>query len=467
MLLVTAISSCEKTLDVSVPSGSYLSATLFEKPEGAQTAMRGIYESMTTSGFSLKTNPLTGIFSGTLGLCSDELIRVSYNDLQQQFFENKVIPENTTSSGIWSSIYNYIFQANQLYELTEQSKGLNQQIKDELMGEAMFIRAMSYFYMTNLYNQVPLALTSDYMTNSLLPVSTQDKIYEQIITDLKFAGEKMSATKFTVAGNRVRASRWAAKAFLAKVYLYRKDWKNAEALATEVLNQTALYKLEPLENVFLATSNEAIWQLANPNSLIYNTEIGLVTGLNAANTVFRLSPYVISLFQAGDQRLTKWTRLGTGTGANTRAPFKFKTFNSTQAGAKKEQCTPIRLAELYLIRAEARAAQDLLSDAIKDLDEIRKRAGAVGDSNPANGNDKILFKTIAFANPTVDRESLISLIYEERLRELFAEQGHRWFDAKRSGKTLSDFFGTRKPGIDESAAYLPIPANEIKFNPNL
>lgn len=465
-LVISVTSSCEKTLDVKVPSGQYISSTLFATADGAQTAMRGIYESMTTGGFSGKTNPWAGSFTGMLGLASDELIRNSYDANQTQFFDNKVLQENSANAGIWASTYNYIFQANFLFEHVERSTGISETVKNELMGEAMFIRAISHFYLTNLYRDIPLALKSEYTVNALLPRTSQEKIYEQVIIDLKYAINKMSATKFVASGTRLRANKWAALAFLSKVYLYKKDWVNAEALASEVIAQTASYKLEPLENVFLSTSMEAIWQLANPGANLYNVEAGLIGGQAATNTAYRLSPYTVSLFSNGDQRLTKWTRLGTGTGANTRAPSKYKTFSNTQAGAKKECLTPIRLAELYLIRAEARAMQDKLADAIKDIDEVRKRAGAVIDDNPVNGNDKIVFKTIGYANPTIDKTGFITLVYEERLREFFAENGQRWFDARRSGKTLAEFFGPRKVNI-ENDGDLPIPLNDINNNPNL
>ena len=465
-LFITVMSGCEKTLDVKMTSGVYSSSNLFTKADGAHTAMRGIYESMTTGGFSGKTNPLVGVFSGSLGLSSDELIRNSYDANQQLFLDNNLVPEHSTVAGIWASLYNYIYQANMLYENVENSPAINQKAKDELMGEARFIRGMSYFYLTNVFGKVPLALTSDYITNAILPVSTQDKVYEQVVADLKFAQNNMTATNFMAIGTKIRANRWAATAFLARVYLYRKDWANAELQANELLKQTT-YKLELLENVFLSTSTEAIWQLANPGANLYTAEGSLISGTAATNSAFRLSPYVVSLFSAGDQRISKWTRAGTGTGLGTVAPFKYKTFSNTQVGAKKELSTPIRLAEIYLIRAEARAMQGDLAGAIKDLDEIRKRAGAVGDDNAATGNDKIPFKTIAYAYPAIQKTELIELIYEERLREFFAENGHRWFDAKRSGKPLATFFGSRKSSISETDAFFPIPANDLKFNPNL
>ncbi|MNL48514.1 SusD family protein [compost metagenome] len=101
-----------------------------------------------------------------------------------------------------------------------------------------------------------------------------------------------------------------------------------------------------------------------------------------------------------------------------------------------------------------------LDDAIEDLDVIRIRAGATADNTQA-------FQTVKFSSPSISKPDLIDAIYKERMLELFAELGHRWFDAKRSGKNLSDFFENRKPGIEESDAYYPIPAEEMQRNQKL
>ena len=141
--------------------------------------------------------------------------------------------------------------------------------------------------------------------------------------------------------------------------------------------------------------------------------------------------------------------------------MKYKTFSNTDAGAKKEASTVLRLAEQYLIRAEARAMQNNLTGAIADVDAIRIRAGAVA-------NDSKDFKTIGYATPNISQQDLLAAIYNERLLELFSEYGHRWFDAKRiRPDDLAGFFGNRKPVIKATAAYLPLPAKEILVNPNL
>ncbi len=456
IVMLFAVGSCSKTIDVEIPVGKYATEAVFANNESAQLAMRGVYATM-TNGFA--TCPFEGVITGLVGLSSDELIRGTYSEDQQLFLDNNLFQSSAGVAGFWNTFYNYIYQANNIYESVEKSAGISQAQKDVLMGEARFIRAINFFYLTNLFGDIPFTVSSDFAVNALLPKSPSATIYAQIIEDLKFAQSKMG-NSFTVAVLRYRPNKWAATALLARVYLYQKQWALAEAEATAVINQNTFYKMDLLDNVFLVVSNEAIWNLQNPGVNLYAAEGTSVSGSAVTNASYRLSPYVLSQFKTGDQRMSKWTRVGTGTGLGSTAPSKYKVFSNTQVGAKAEASTILRLAEQYLIRAEARAMQNNLPGAIQDLDVVRTRAGAVGNATQ-------MFQTIQFSNPTINQQGLIDAIYTERTLEFFAEFGHRWFDSKRSAQTLSTFFGTRKPTIEQTDAFYPIPQKDLLNNPNL
>lgn len=460
---ILASSSCKDVLDVQIPTGTYTTETMFGTVASARTAMRGIYAAMLSDFFS--TSIMQGTISGALGITSDDLVRATYSANEQLFLDNNVSPEIGTLSAIWSGCYSYIFKCNAIIDGVTKSPSLDIQSKNVLIAEARSLRAYFYFYLTNLFHKVPLALTPDYEVNRLLPAAEQDAVYQVIIDDLVFA-KANGETRFKLAGTRFQINRWTATALLARVYLYRKDWVNAEAVATEILNETAVYKMEALPNIMRTASTETIWALSGGSDLSAG-EAGAISGSSAANTSYRLSPGLIAAFENGDQRKVVWTRAGTGTGAGSFAPHKYKTFTNAQQGAVKESTTLMRLAEQYLIRAEARAMQNKLAAAISDLDVIRIRAGAVNNNDAASGNNLIDFKTIAFSNPDISQADLVKLIYKERWRELFSEQGHRWLDAKRSGMSLHDFFEGRKPAISDSDAYYPFPAGEVNLNPNL
>nr|WP_121271500.1 RagB/SusD family nutrient uptake outer membrane protein [Pedobacter schmidteae] len=458
LILTLAVSSCEKTIEVDIPMGKFTNDAVYNTDDLAQAGVRGIYASMVPA---FSSNPFQGVISTSMGLLSDELLRGSYDDSQRQLLENNLFPNSSIVSGLWNSYYNYILQANMVYENSERSTGLSAAVRQSIMGEARFVRALSFFYLANTYGDVPLTLTSDYTKNSLLPVSSPEEVYKQIVADLLFAQENMTGNS-TAVGFRHRPTKWSATALLARVYLYQKNWKAAELAASAVISQNGIYKLESnLDNVFLTTSTEAIWFLNNAGTNLYTGETSSLQGGATSNTQFLLSDYMLSRFQGNDQRKLKWTK----TFGLTTAPYKFKVYSNTQVAAKAEAVMILRLAEQYLIRAEARAMQDNLVDAIKDVDVLRLRAGAAPDNDGANSTNT--FKTIGFSNPGINKVDLVKVIYDERLRELFAELGHRWFDAKRATVNLDVFFEGRKPGIAATDAFFPIPEREIQFNPNI
>jgi len=457
LLTVILISSCEKAIDVAIPKGKFTNELVYNTDDLAQAGMRGIYASMVNA---LATNPFQGSLSGPLGLLSDEFVRATYNSDQQLMLDNNLSPSMGIVSSIWNAYYNYILQTNIMYESAERSSGLSGQVKNSLMAEARFVRALCFFYMTNLYGDIPLTLTSDYELNRVMPVSDQGKVYAQVVADLIYARDHMTGNS-TAPGFRHRPTKWSAEALLARVYLYQKNWAAAEQSASNVIGQSNIFKMESLDNAFLTTSSEAIWALVPAGTNLYTGETNVLQGPITSNGNFRFSAYSLQQFETGDQRYVKWTKTLSG----TTAPYKFKTYANNQVGAKAEAAMILRLAEQYLIRAEARAMQDNLAGAIADIDVIRTRAGAVPNNTGANAG--IAFKTIALSNPTIAKTDLIKLIYKERMCELFGEFGHRWFDAKRAGSDLATFFEGRKPAIQPGDAYFPVPEREMLFNPNI
>ncbi len=454
-------SGCEESLEVKIPAGVYDAEKVFQSKESTEAALRGIYQSMTTGGFSFKVNPFLAVIGGNFGLASDELIHAGPSQEQQLFLENNLNSLSSTVSGIWSSFYSYIYQSNRFIEGVKRSTALDEPTRNNLLGEAYFIRAISLFYLTNIYGDIPMPLTADYNQNSQLASSDQQSIYKQVVSDLQYAISAMTASA-PEAGNRYRASQAAADALLARVYLYQKDWSLAAQHASAVIDNEA-FVLETLRTVFTAASKEAIWQLANPGGNLYSIEAATMSGnyANYANGTYRLSPFLLDQFSVDDQRLALWTKLGTsGSGIGTRAPRKLWVTGNAEPGAVKEATTPLRLAELYLIRAEAYAQQNKLPQAIGDIDAIRARAGA---SDQADAD----FRLLSVAHPQASQAQVLAYVQQERLRELFSEQGHRWFDAKRSGVPLTTFFQGRKPDIAQTDQFLPIPENDLQTNNKL
>ncbi|MET3877914.1 RagB/SusD family nutrient uptake outer membrane protein [Chitinophaga sp. OAE865] len=430
--------SCNKFVDVALPNSQISTAAAFADDEKANSSMRGIYASTQNVWGN---GPFSGVLSSCLGLASDELRSVSYNDDNQAFADNNLTAASSGVSTIWSGLYNTLYQVNVLLENVKAAPGVSAPVKQQLLGEAHFLRAYCYFYLVNSFGDVPMPVTSDYRVNALLPRTSADKVYELILSDLAYAQENAGAA-YIDAGKRIRANKWTATALMARVQLYRKNWAEAEKQATAVIG-AGPYAMDSLNNVFLLTSKEAIFQFANAGTNNYTMEGSRMTG-NITNPNYRFTTWLRAAFETGDQRLTAWTVKASN---GDTAYYKYKAVNN----GTTEAVVMFRLAEQYLIRAEARAQQNNLAGAIADMDVIRKRAG---------------ISLVADINPGIAKDALLQMIYKERMTELFGEQGHRWFDVKRTGQA-DVLYSARKTRWRKEAILLPIPLSDRQKNPNL
>lgn len=476
--LITVQTSCKKLLEVPPPANSITENAVYTTDATAIAVLTGLYSSMNSVNIS---NPIQGNGGISLitGMSSDEL--TLYNGITdvvyQSFYKNalQAIISPVSGSQHWSPLYNFIFSCNAAIEGLNTSTTLTQSVKQQLLGEAKFMRAFFYFYLVNLFGDVPLALTTDPQINGLLGRVPRAQVYQKIIQDLKEAQEYLSSnylkeTLLATTTERVRPTKWAATALLARAYLYTEDYAKAEAEATAVINNTSLFSLSPLNNVFLKNSREAIWQL-QPTEFDFNTTearafiipaTGPSTGELVGNPV-HLSDWLLQSFELGDQRAVYGNWIDTtifnvtSTLADTVAyPFKYKINTSlgvTSTAGLKEYFMILRLGEQYLIRAEARAHQSNIGGAQEDLNAIRIRAGL----SPTTAGDK---------------NSLLTAIFHERQVELFTELGHRWFDLKRTNKVdavmnvVTPLKANGAPWQSYQQVY-PLPLNDLQKASNL
>lgn len=438
-ILITLLftSSCRKFLEVEAPKGSLVKTSVFQEDGTATSAMLGIYSQMAAGGYaSGNFNSLSVI----CGMSADEYLPQS--TLLTEFYNNQIDPLSNTLSTVWTNIYLRIYSANTVLEgLTEQT-GVTSTLKTQLQGEAYFTRAFNYFYLVNLFGEIPLHLTSSYQENSTTIKSDPSAVYQQILKDLKQA-EGLLGEEY-ITSERIRPNKSAVQAMLARVYLYLKDWDNAEKYSSLVLDKVALYELKAPDEIFLKNSKEAIWQLmptANTNTLDGNALILPTTAFHVSLN----SSFATNRFEVNDKRKTSWIRSAIVAGVLYYYPFKYKVKSSSTV---TEYSMVLRLAEQYLIRAEARAQQNKLTLAVADLDKIRIRAGIV---------------PIQTISPGIGQNELLNLIYKERQVELFSEWGHRWLDLKRLG--LADaVLKTVKSNWQLTDVLYPIPQNEINRN---
>lgn len=465
LLLTTAI-GCKKFVEVPAPTSSISSASVFTNNLSAIAAVTNIYTGLVSNG--PLSNNLPGV-SGIAGLSADELDLYSGNTNTTLgfYYTNNLSVTNGVGGDFWSTTYAMIYQSNSIIEGLNNSSTLTPAVKQQLLGEAKFSRALGYFYLINLYGDVPLALTTDYTVNSNLSRTSAAQVYIQIISDLNEAKGALSAnfldaTLSTITDERVRPTKWAASALLARVYLYTKNWNEANNEATNIINNTGSFGLVDLDNVFLKNSQEAIWQMQPINQGL-NTLDGFTfvipnTGPNG-NQCITVSNTLLNSFEVNDQRKNHW--IGTvNVGLTTYSfPYKYKVMtnqNVATAGDMTEYEMVLRLGEQYLIRSEAEAngAGGGLAAAIADLNAIRKRAGLANYSGAQ------------------DQASVLSAIYKERRVELFSEWGHRWLDLKRTGKVdavmgIGGASAAKGGTWSTNQQLYPIPLSEIKADPKL
>lgn len=472
LTLLVSVSSCKQFLEVDAPSTKIDVATAFASDAAAISLMTGIYvraaqpSSSTFTSLSLSTS-----------LSADEL--TGYGNSSSQ---NEMLYKNALNSGTfayyWAEFYKYIYTANLIVERLNGINGVSANVKTRLEGEAKFIRAYFYFYLVNLYGDVPLVTTSTYSNNTTLSRTPVAEVYAQIIQDLKDAqtllgADYTDADLITASTNRVRPNKWAAAAMLARAYLFTGDYANAITESTKVIDQSSVYTLEPLEKTFLSTSRETLFAL-QPVSINQNTYEGntfiLVTAPGYSNPV-SLSKYVYQAFEPGDRRKSSWVGSFKGATNTYQYAYKYKVRSSGQSSVPiSENEVILRLAEQYLIRAEAYIRTNRINLGVTDLNSLRNRAREQASSTLPN--------PLPALSASLTSSEALSAVEHERQVEMFTEFGDRWFTLKRM-KGFNDPAISRADEVMPAVAIekgsvwntnwqlYPIPLNELKMNLNL
>jgi starch-binding outer membrane protein, SusD/RagB family len=454
---------CKPLVEVPPSITSVNSANVYSSDATAVAVLTGIYTNM-----SLGNAGFYGLGSLFLypSLSADELTLYDINNSAYlPYYSNRLTNSSTIfGTDYWLTIYPVIYITNSAIQGLTNNSAITPAVSQQLIGEAKFMRAFCYFYLVNLYGDVPLVTGTDYTVNAQMPRTSQALVWQQIITDLKDAQASLNqnfldATVLNTTTQRVRPTLWVATALLARSYLYTGDFANAEAQASSIIAKASMFSLDSLNGVFLANSQEAIWQLqpvgAGVNS---NTGEGAIfnlppTGPNTSGAYpVYLSNFLINAFEPNDQRRVNW--VDSVTVGNTIYYYAYKYKIGLVNAQTSEYSTIFRLGEQYLIRAEAEAQLNDLVDAANDLNAIRNRAGLA--NTPAN-----------------DQASLLNAISHERQVELFTEWGHRWLDLKRTGN-INTVMGS--PGGVCAAKggqwttnwqWYPIPLSELQADPKL
>jgi hypothetical protein len=460
IILLTGVCACNKLVTVPEPVNSITTTETFSTEANANSALIQIYSSM--SGPFNFGNGYTDILGG---LSADELEYFGSGQDYQQFQTNTLQAGNDLLYGnFWQVAYEDIYSANSVIEGVGASTTLPQAFKNQLTGEAMFLRAFAYFYLVNSFGNIPLVTTTSWATTALMPSTPINMVYQQIIADLKQAQNLLPGDYSVSGGARIRANSWAATALLARTYLYVDSFANAATQATAVINsgQFSLVALPlvPADNVsgsdsdvFAANSNEAIlqWQVSNIVYPYATQEGNNIIPSNNNQPTYYLTSSLLQAFEAGDLRYSAWIDSTVYSGTTYYFPFKYTVYQGVANGLIPQYFMVLRLAEQFLIRAEAESKLNDQTDAVNDLNTIRTRAGV--DSLSAS----------------LGQQQVLAAIAQERRTELFSEWGHRWFDLIRTGQALNALapIPYKTGNINADQLLYPIPPNEIQADPNI
>jgi hypothetical protein len=431
--------SCKKFVQIEPAPNLIETEAVFSSDQTAVTSVLGLYVQMRNQNLSI----MNGGPSVFAGLSADEIYNTASNATADPFFKNALLANNSTiNSNFWGSAYRSIYQVNAIIEGLEKSNSLTDSLKRQLLGEMKFARAFYYHFLVNLFGDVPLVTTTNYQLNSTISRNGSGQVIQQMIADLQEAQQLLKT--YYPSTNRARPNKWTATALLARVYLYQKDWVNAEAEATMIINSGQYGLNANLNNVFIINNNEIIWQLARDGS---NTAEGATFIPASATTrpTYAITTYLLNSFEPGDQRKTNWLKSNVVSGQTYYYPFKYKVRTATPVS---EYEVVFRLAEFYLIRAEAKARQNNVTGAKDDLNIIRSRAGLPN-------------------SPAATQTEILSAIEQERRVELFTEWGHRWLDLKRNNLAEIVLGPIKAPNWQSTDVLYPIPQVELDRNPFL
>ncbi|MGY0035161.1 RagB/SusD family nutrient uptake outer membrane protein [Pedobacter sp. NJ-S-72] len=439
-LPVLVIYGCRKMIMVESPKNQLTTDKVFADSTSASAALLSVY-----TNFESQFEPN---YSTYMNLYTDEMGYVGIDVTNSEYYTGRLTSGNATNKNTWSYLFTIIYQCNDILSQLQNNRSLSKSLVKQLSGEARFLRAFAYFYLVNLYGDVPLLLQTDVEFTRKAKRDDQALVYTQMIKDLTESKNELSSSY--IGAGKVRANKLAASALLSRIFLYQKNWSMAEKEADAVIESNLYTPLEVLGNVFKANNREAILQFWNENGFIRNSS-SIFNPSSTGVPQYIITTDLYNAFEMGDMRKSNWVGLKnviTG-GVGKICYYNLKYKNKTANTSNPEYLVVMRIAEQFLIRAEARAMLGNIKGAVDDLNVIRKRAG------------------LSPLSDSLHIQECLSAIAKERRVELFTENGQRFFDLKRSGQ-LNTVMGNYKPGWENgTSSLLPVPQDEITNNRNL
>jgi hypothetical protein len=432
------MSSCAKLNQISPTAVQ--SSQLFKDSTGLSSAVTGMYSTLEVQDYYGANYPMM------CDLNSDNGVAGGYNNTSlNEFGGYSVTSSNIFIQNTYVAIYKTIAAANAIIAGESTVKGASQSYLDAVKGQALTLRAMGHFDLLRAFGYhwdltssygIPVVTTVQTST-SVVPRSTVAATYTAIVNDLLQAAELL---KINTDRNPNYVNPAIVNALLARVYLYKKDYVDAAKYATLVINDGAFSLLDKNNFTEIYTSKnskESVFELPfdQQNQSEYNATTYARPDAASTEVLFLLNPDLQSFFEnrSGDLR---YNLVDTTNPNGYLRTLKY----SSDIKQKDNSAYVIRIAEMYMIRAEALGR----AKGLADVNIIRTNRGlAALKTSDVPNND-------TYAQAVADED-----------RAEFNFEGHRYFDLARIGQVANVLQPLTSTTITIANSCFPIPLREI------
>lgn len=424
--------SCKKFIDLK-PISAATEETFYTTEKALQAGVIAAYDALQAGGM---------YGSAMLTLAEIRADNVNNNNpgggggITYQIESFSETSSNTVLSDCWLATYKAIYRCNIILDRANEIS-MDETVRNQIKGQALFIRSLCYFNLVQLWGKVPLITQVQSTAQARLNkrAETAD-IYAQLITDLTFAKNNLPPS--WPDAQRGKAVSYAATALLGKIYLYQKNYELALSTlkpVVDVINAKTVLALVPQTTTFpnaLKTSKDIIFAVQYLSGGVGESVNQNNRYRNQDNSNVIVLPQ--SLFEAGDNR-----KALVAPTSNGNRPLKF---NSPQINNETSGDFPvIRAADVMLLYAETLNATLIApnTEALAALNAVRLNAGITA----------LNLSTVA------TKDDFRNAVYKERRLEL-ALECDRWFDILRTGQMAGIY-----PLVPAIRTVYPVPQVEI------
>ena len=437
LFLTAAFSACNLLNEVSPNDVS--TADAIKDGASAEAALLGIYSSMQQKGYYGGQYPLIG------EAVTDNAVTGGYQVISLDELGNKAVtPANILVEDLWLSMYRVVANCNGLLTALPSVSDLTPTRKKDIEGQARAIRALAHFDLLRYFGEhwntastfgVPIVTTVQ--TISDRPArATVAAVYKTVTDELTASLTLLDAQNEAPQYVNVNT----VNALLARVYLYQKDLTKADLSASKVINSNKYRLVDAADYNTIFTSrrtSESIFELAFDlqNKSAYNGLTYVRDGAARPEVTFMAAAGLNTFFKTriNDVRIKMLNFDSTANDATIHPNGRTEKYRGEDT--RDNPAYIVRLAEMYLIRAEAKG-----------------RVAGLADINALRAKRSVFLLTPAMV---MTDDAYRTAIFEERRAE-FNFEGHRYFDLARLRRLKTDL------KIDDFRSILPIPGREVK-----